>query len=373
MKRILQIIESSETGGAETIFLNLISNLVDGQYVPIVGLLSEGWLYNEVLRRGFVPHIFQTKKSFDISLICRLAKFIRKHHIHLIHSHLFDISVYCSFAGKLCGIPTVSTLHGVPDVRTNHSLSKLKFAIMNACSDRVVYVSHSLLRHFAKLKLANEAKSVVIHNGIDLDRFNQQVGSSLRHELGYAGDDIIIGSIGDIRPPKAYDLLIRAAAILTSRIDNIKFLLVGSETPLLNDLKKLCRDLGVHNKFMFLGFRSDIPNILKTIDVYVLSSTTEGFSLSTVEAMATGLPVICTRSGGPEDIITHGKDGLLVPPNDPHSLAGAIFELITNRTLATRLSHEAQKTARLFSVHSMVGQYEALYNRILPNYTWRHR
>jgi len=359
------IIESSETGGAETVFLNLISHLDRRRYAPFVGLLSRGWLYDEVVKRGLVPFLVPTHRSFDVGLLVRLIRLIKELSVDLVHSHLFDIRVYAALAGKLCGIPVISTIHGVVDVRERERLTRVKFALLNRCVHKIVYVSRPLLDHFLQLEYADERISDVVPNGVDLDRFDAENVGSLRAELGIPHGELVIGAVGDLRPAKGYDVLIRAASIVRTSIPNVTFIVAGSETPMRGDLERLAEACGVSRNVRFLGFRSDIPAVLKTIDIYVLSSLSEGFSLTTVEAMAAGLPVICTKCGGPEWVITEGKDGLLVAPGDPHGLAKAICEVATDKTLAARLAAAATQTARKYSIPEMVERYQGLYRSAL--------
>jgi glycosyltransferase involved in cell wall biosynthesis len=122
------------------------------------------------------------------------------------------------------------------------------------------------------------------------------------------------------------------------------------------------KDFGLESRFFLLGFRQDVPQLLREFDVFVLSSTSEGFSLATIEAMATGIPVVVTKSGGPEEIVDDRQTGLMVPPADPASLAQGICEVLENPALARELAIKGQeKVASTFSLSSMVTKYEALY------------
>jgi glycosyltransferase involved in cell wall biosynthesis len=120
--------------------------------------------------------------------------------------------------------------------------------------------------------------------------------------------------------------------------------------------------LGISDRLSFLGARDDVPALLGILDVFVLSSLSEGMSIATVEAMGAGLPVVVTRSGGPEDIVGHGQTGLLVPPGDDQALADGICRLLTDRALAQRLADAARADVRTrFDVDQMVKQYAELY------------
>ncbi len=138
------------------------------------------------------------------------------------------------------------------------------------------------------------------------------------------------------------------------------------QAALYEDLLRLRRSLDLEGAATFLGFREDIPDILKALDVFVLSSSDEGFSLSTVQAMATGLPVVVTRSGGPETIVDDGRSGILVPPRDPAALAGGIEEMLRSPDRAAQMGRAArERVLRDFSLERMVERYAELYDRVL--------
>lgn len=366
MKKILQIIESSETGGAENVFVDLTSRLNANNYKVLIGLFEPGWLLSQLEAKGYRPELLTTKGSFDAALIKRLVTFIKKQKIDLVHAHLFGTSVYACIAAKIIGVPVVCTLHGTMDVGKNEKFRALKFWIINNFATKLVFVSESLKDYFMKMGLGRKKSAVVINNGIDVTRFHPDITRSIRHELGYSDEDILICAIGDIRPQKGYDILMKAAEVLHQQIPRMKFLFVGSETSFSKILKTNRDQLGLQDVVNFAGFRDDIPDILNSIDLYVLPSLSEGFSLTTIEAMAVGKPVIATRSGGPEKIITDGHDGILIDKSSSEAIVGAVQLLISNPGIASGLGQNALKNVyKKYSVNSMIKGYENLYQEIL--------
>jgi glycosyltransferase involved in cell wall biosynthesis len=172
--------------------------------------------------------------------------------------------------------------------------------------------------------------------------------------------------VGNIRPAKAYDNFMRAARALADRSDRFYFVVAGQYSGALADeLMRLRSELRLENRFFFLGMRSDIPIVLRNLDVFVLSSKSEGFSIACVEAMASEVPVVATRCGGPEEIL--GKDcGVLVAPGDAHELADAINLVAFEPSLAKRLSEAAFERAQgEYSLNTMLSRYEALYEDVI--------
>lgn len=365
MIKILHIIESSETGGAEKVFLDLVSNLRSNYIDNRIGLFDKGWLSEKLFRLGFSPVIFSTNKGFDLHLLISLIKYIRKQKISLVHSHLLGANLYCSLAAKVCRVPTISTFHGTVDVDKKDKHKKLKFLLINSCSTRIIYVSKSLMKFFKDAGLAHLMKSEIIYNGIDLCRYSQKATACIRSEFDFSPRDFVVGCIGDIRPPKGYEVLIEGARILRKKRAPIKFLIAGSKTPLYYELESKLREYNLEHMIKFIGFRNDIINIYKSIDLFLLPSISEGFSLATVEAMAAGLPIIATKCGGPEEIIIHGSNGLLIEKESPKAIANSILLVVGNKELRDRISAQSKESLKRFSIETMVRNYLNLYSRVL--------
>jgi len=206
----------------------------------------------------------------------------------------------------------------------------------------------------------------VIHNGIDTAHFRPGTDTSLRRQLGIAEDELLIGAVGNVRISKAYDVLLRAAALLVQRGVPFRVVIIGQtsgQPGLFEELSRLCVDLGLESHVTFAGLRNDIADVMRNFDVYVLSSRAEGFSLTTVEAMATGLAVVATRSGGPEEIVEDGVTGLLVTSDSPEALADGLQSVAQTQQTRRDLGGAArQSVENRFSVSAMVAQYEIVYD-----------
>lgn len=188
---------------------------------------------------------------------------------------------------------------------------------------------------------------------------------SLRAELGLADHTVLIGAIGNVRKPKDYDVLLRAARTLIDRSQPFHIVIAGDcANDLGRKLQQLATELGVERHVTFLGLRPDVSRILNNLDVFALSSLTEGFSIACVEAMACGVPVVSTRSGGPEQIL-EGEAGVLVPTGDPESLALAIERVASSKELAATLTARAMKRVHeQYSLSTMLSRYEALLESV---------
>jgi glycosyltransferase involved in cell wall biosynthesis len=258
-------------------------------------------------------------------------------------------------------LPVVSVLHGQSDVALSDRLAPLRSRIVRKGSRKVVFVSEYLKDHLRPRLRLVESQCAVIPNGVDVEVFRPCRDRSLRSELGLPDDVILVGAIGNVRAPKAYDVLLRAARILLDRSQRFHFIIAGDcSSDLGRDLVELGRSLGIEQRLSFLGLRADVARILHNLDAFVLSSRTEGFSIACIEAMACGIPVIATRSGGPEEIIEGGA-GILVPTDDPEAIARAVDDVVSSKDLAEVLTTKALKRVQQqYSLGRMVSQYEAL-------------
>jgi glycosyltransferase involved in cell wall biosynthesis len=361
MIRILNIIDTGGPGGAETVFLQTATRLNPGRFVSTAVVSRDGWLAERLRECGVEPHVVPAAGSFNLGYLLALANLARKTQAQVILSHLYGSAVYGSVVGTLLGLPVIAVLHGQTDISRSSIVGSLKSWLVRRLASRIVFVSANLRRDLADQLPVPDSKALVIPNGVDIQRFDRKRDISIRSMMGLGEGAILIGAIGNIRRPKDYPTLLRAAALLCET-DSRLFFAVGGEGQgeLLDDLLKLRDALGLRERIAFLGLQDDVAKLLNNLDIYVSSSTTEGFSIVCVEAMACGIPVVATRSGGPETILTHGRTGLLVPVGDPVAMANAIATLVADRDLAARIGEDGRREARAhFSLSTMLGSYES--------------
>jgi glycosyltransferase involved in cell wall biosynthesis len=227
-----------------------------------------------------------------------------------------------------------------------------------------VLVSHFLERYFVDSGVFAPRAAHVIPNGIDCGIFAPGA-STARAELGIPHTAPLVGAVGNMRPAKAYDVLLRAFAHVLGRIPEARLVIAGQGGNAIEDrLVKLAGELEIAYAVTFAGFRPDIPALMRAFDVYALSSSDEGFSLTTVQAMATGLPVVATRCGGPEEILADPGHGLLVANGDPEALASALLEVLGDRARAAAMGRRAREHAvTSYSIEAMVDRYADLYSQ----------
>lgn len=367
MKTIVHVIDTGGPGGAETLFARLAVGLQDTAVRSIAIVGREGWLAEHLRHRQLEPLIVPSSGSLNVQYLLELLRILRRERADALLTHLYGPAVYGAMAGALSGTPVVSVIHGQSDVESEGRFARLKSAIVRHRTDRLIFVSDQLNADITRRLRLNDSQCKVILNGIDLSEFAPRSNRELRDALRLDDSDILIGAIGNIRPPKAYDVLLDATRILCDHSDRIHVAIAGEGTgDLMNALIAQRDRLGLANRVHFLGFRGDAGRVLNNLDVFVICSRTEGFSLACVEAMASGIPVVATRSGGPESIVVHGESGLLVPAGSPSDLAAAIRTLLDDRELRSRLRDAARRRViSAFSEKRMLEEYRAVLTEVM--------
>ena len=366
MIRVLHVIDTGGPGGAETVFLQTASRLDPARFqsFPVVG--GMGWLAGQLRENALSPHIVSAKGTLNVRYLLLLVRLAKRYEIDVILAHLYGSAVYASMAGLILRIPVVSVLHGHTDVSVSDRFAALKAAIVRRGSRKVIFVSERLESHLEPQLRLGDSQRTIIPNGVDTEVFRPSRERSLRAQLGLSDDTVLIGAIGNVRSPKAYDVLLRAARELTDRSLRFHLVIAGEcANPLGDTLRQLSRDLGTDQRVTFLGLRSDVVRIINNLDVFVLSSHTEGFSIACIEAMACGVPVIATRSGGPEEIL-EGEAGILVPTGDPEAIADAIGRITASAGIAATLTARALKRVQEhYSLTTMLSRYQALLEGVV--------
>jgi glycosyltransferase involved in cell wall biosynthesis len=366
MITVLNVIDTGGPGGAETVFLNTCTGLDHTRFRSVCVVSRDGWLADSLRERGQAPMIVPAAGSLNVGYLRAIMRYARHAKADVIVGHLYGSAIYCSLAGRLLGVPVISVLHGQSDISGGGRFSALKKLAVRTGSSKLVFVSDRLRQALQSQLQIRDDQCVIIPNGVDISRFS---GTSrpLRAELGLTDDQLLVGAVGNIRGPKSYDIFLRAAKRLSDTNDRYRFVIAGEGSgKIYEDVLNLRDELGLQHKVAFLGLRTDVAQIMRSLDVYVLSSTTEGFSIACIEAMASGTPVVATRSGGPEEILEHGVSGLLVPVRNPDAMADAIDRVSSDGNLAANLVAGARiRVASRYTLGSMLSSYETLFESLL--------
>lgn len=366
-RTILHAIETSGPGGAETVLLHLASRVDRDRFRSIALLPGRGWLSEQLEKAGVPVHFVESNGWYDLGVPRAMRRLIRQEGIDLIHSHLAGYNFHSCLAGSLTGRRTVVTYHGAAGLAQLDSWkTKIRLATVRHTADTVVavcdYVSKLLLdAHFSPDKI------VRIYNGINVEQFQVQAPERLRTEFRLPANATVVGCVANLRKTKGHAFLIPAARLVIDQLPDCHFFAIGDIDPdISRPLFELVEKLHLEDRFHFLGFRRDVPQLLGELDVFVIPSVSEGFPLVALEAMAAGRPVVSTRCGGPDEVVEDGVTGLMIPPGDPGAIARALMILLSNRQLAMGLAKRGRARVEAgFTIEKMVGEHELVYERLL--------
>lgn len=364
--RVAHILSSFGMGGQERVAFDLaVSQKRAGCQVTVLSMAPppDGPLAAELRDAGIeAERVARPKPGVDPILVLRLARWFRKHRVELVHTHNRMALIYGAPAARLARAAIVHTKHG------NNPRGGTRLLAGNLAArfvDAFVAVSPETAAFARKRREVDERRLLVISNGIELGRFHPAPAARerVRAELGIAADAWVFGTVGRIATEKNHALLVRAMAPLLGPGTR---LIVAGDGPLRVDVAKLVETLGVSGFVHLLGARRDVPDVLNALDVFVLSSDTEGLPLSVLEAMATGLPVLSTRVGGVPTVLDDGQTGFLVPVGDEAALRDQAARLYGDPAASRACGARARSAAvTRFSAERMQREYLELYARVL--------
>ncbi len=371
VRNVLHLINTGGPGGAETVYVEIVRRLDPGRWHSVAVVPNREWMYEQLAAMDAEVVLTRSRLRFDRDYLRSLVRLVRERRIDLIHSHLLGPSVTAGLLGVFLRLPVVATIHGHSDLSPGERYRRIKFWAIRHGVARVVFVSEPLRQEFLDRIPLDPHRTAVVPNGIDPELYSPGRDESARAELRIAPDEFVVGAVGNLRHAKGYDVLLRAAALLKQRAPGFRFVVVGQATsPFFRDvfeeLSALRAQLGLERDVLFTDFREDVPRLLRAFDLFAITSHTEGFSLSTVQAMACGLPVVATRCGGPEQILEQGRLGVLVDVNSPEQVADAIERLRQDVAGRARLGAAARQSAlERFTVEAQVRAYEGIYEECL--------
>ena len=278
--------------------------------------------------------------------IWALAHFIEDNNIDIVYTNALPC-IDAALAARKCGRPHIWHLHEtvcnnqylrpyLPCFATKHIIQRL--------SSRLLFVSHQKAIEFTGG--AMPAAASVVNNGVNLKRFPDaplDPGPLLR-ELNLPAGTRLVVLVGIISDHKGHSTLVQAAANILQQVPNTAFLFAGSELDNYGEaLREIINSLGISSKIFFVGPRKNIPDLLSRVDLLVLPSKQEAFPLVILEAMAANKPVVATRCGGPEEIVSDGETGYLVPVGDHEALADRILMILQDQALAAGMGAAGRK------------------------------
>lgn len=354
--KILQVITSLSTGGAEKIVVELSLALKAlGHEVDVCVFSGGNTLFKNKLVDGGCKVIEFSKKNnvYSIKNLIHLKRLI--HNYDIVHTHNTSPQLYAAIASLFTNVKLITTEHSTNNRRRKWSWYKFIDRWMYGRYDHVVCISEIAEKKLKEYIFLDNVNISTINNGVDVRKFaNAEPVPALLES-----DFFHVVMIAGFREAKDQDTLIKAISLLPS---NFKLWLVGDgiRRP---ELEKQVTDLGVSTRVTLMGLRSDVPNILKSADVVVMSSHWEGLSLSNIEGMASGKPFVASDVNGLREV-TKGY-GILFPHEDAQALATVIQKLHDDRAYYQQVANSCYQRALQFDISKMVDGYLKVYNQLI--------
>lgn len=295
----------------------------------------------------------------------RLAGLMRREGYDIIHAHGYSAAGAAAVACRMTGrARLVCTLHNFMTATTAQPVAGRRarwlLGLIARRAERLITVSDSLHGQLDPIAAA-ESKLVTIHNGIDLGAFAHGDPAAARRELGVPEHCTVIGMVARLAAQKGPLDFVRAAAIAGAKYPHIRLALIG-DGPLRPQVQGLALQLGIGDRLTLAGHRADAAALTQAFDIAVVASLSEGSSLTAMEAMAWGRPVVATAVGGVREVVADGQTGLLVPPADPQALGEAICSLLADPQRAQAMGEAGrQRIEREFSLARMIERTEEVY------------
>ncbi len=310
----------------------------------------------------FVP--LAPKTEMDLGAAWRLSRLLRQLRPDIVHAHdphavaMAALALSMNTSGHA---PTLVAARRVDFHLRNSALSRWKYRQVQCfiCASEAI-------RRMLVADGTPEARTVTVHEGIDIGHVDAAPAAMLHQELWLPHHAPIVGNVAALVPHKGQRHLVDAAALVVRQVPDARFVIAG-EGELRASLERHIRDLHLEKHVFLVGFRPDVLSLHKAFDIFAMSSVTEGLGTSLLDAMASARPVVATRVGGIPEVVEDGVTGILVPPRDDDRLADGIVRLLKDEPLRRRMGEAARARAtEKFSAERMVEDTLRVYQRLRP-------
>ena len=360
--RVLYLVTRGERGGAQAHVLHLATTM-KSHFEVVVATGERGFLVDECISRGIPVHIVHNLQR-DINFLSDTLSFLqivwllRKVRPDIVHAHTFKAGLIGRFAAARLGIPSIYTVHMWPFELSDSPSSWRLFGppierLSATWCDRIIAVSSTGAEIGERHGIGQRQKITWIHNGIPDCEERASVDST---------GPPVITMVARFTEPKYQELLLRAFA----KIPAGPILRLVGDGPKRAEAERLAKDLGIADRTVFMGSRSDIPELLASSQIFVLASRSELFPISILEAMRAGLPIVASNVGGVPEAVINNHSGLLVPTESVNAMAQAIEKLLSDRELRIRLGRAARlRFEEHFSSTRMAIRTRSIYFDVL--------
>lgn len=372
--KVLHIITRLDKGGSADVFLDLAAGLKGmghDVFMAVGPTLEPQTDINTFSEKTGIPHydVPSLRRSClpftDCLALFEILKIIRKVKPDVLHTHSSKAGFIGRIAGRIAGVKvTVHMPHGHVFYGYFSSVTARLFVFLEKIAalftDKILTLTEIEKKDYIREKISDDNRIVTIVCGIDIERYASST-RTVRDEFGISPDQPVIGWVGRIEPVKGCEHFLRACQLIKKEMPEARFLLVG-EGALKGEMEELADSLEIGREVTFAGYRTDMPEIMNSIDLLLHTPLNEGLGRVLLEAMTCEKPVVAADVGGIPEIIEHGIQGLLVPAGDHVSMAEESLKILKDPELAKRLGSAGREKALNFSTEEMVQKVHNLYN-----------
>lgn len=364
---IAHVVYKLDVGGLENGLVNIINNIPDDRYRHVIISLTGHTSFSERIEKDVELVDLNKKPGKDIHLYYRLFNAFREIKPDIVHTRNLA-TIEAHIPAFLAGVPfRVHGEHGrdIHDIDNSSRKYRVIRKVIKPFIHHFIGLSTDLSDYLSNCIGVKQRCLSTICNGVDSCKFTPDRRDCTIREINK--DGVVFGSVGRLEVVKGHVDLIDAFHLLVENNqgikDRLKLILVGEGSERINIERKI-KDYSIDDNVILLGSRDDVADILPCLDVFVLPSLAEGISNTVLEAMACGLPVVCTNVGGNSELVSDGKSGYLVPRSDPTSLSTAMQHYLHDDSLVKTHGNYARGVIeKTFSIQSMVASYLDVYDR----------
>jgi len=366
-RHVVHMIGSLHTGGTERALVNLMlaADRRDFRYT-VVCLGFRGELAPIIEAAGIPVRVLRIRHRHLLYSLPRLARWLRREHVDVVHTHMYWAALWGRIAGRLAGVPVMVTTEHGPDLwkgRRHVFVDRW----LTRWTARHIAVARDGLEIRVRRERVRPDRIILIPNGVAIPPVprDPECARRARAELALAPDAPIIGTVGRFVPEKGYGYLLEALKLARGEVPGLRWLAIGDGV-LRPELAARATEMGLDQAVIWAGLRQNVETLLSAMDVWVMSSISEGLPVALLEAMAAGCPIVSTRVGGIPDAVTDGIEAVLVPSRDPVALANAIVQLVRDPESAHRLGDAARaRAASQYSIETVARRVEGIYREEL--------
>lgn len=361
---VVHIIDRLPPDGAERLLCELLRYRSD-EFRYHVLCLVEGGEFEQIIRALGVPiTILGKKPGVDLSMLFRLWRWLRREQPAIVHTHLFTADTWGRIAAKLARVPGIfSTVHSVNSWQGRVHL--LVDRVLAHLTTKLIACTQQVADKLVRVDGIAENKVIALANAVDLERFENVVPIDLQTAFSIPANVPVIAVLGRLEAVKGQSYLLNCLRQLRDSNVSVCCLFVG-DGPDRVALQEQVKAQMLNEDVFFAGFRRDVPQVLAAIDVLVIPSQWEGLPMALLEAMALARTVVAHDVGGIADVLRDGKDGFIVPPENPQALASALQTALLEPELRQAMGASArQRIEEKYSAKELSACYEALYRDVL--------